>query len=44
MIFGGEKVSDGYVVMKIDSRPPVRFYQKSDWASKSLCLLAQKVG
>ena len=30
-------------VVKIDSSPPVRFYQKFEWASKSICLLAQKV-
>ena len=29
-------------VVKIDSSPPVRFYQIFEWASKSLCLLAQK--
>ena len=27
----------------INSSPPVRFYQKIEWASKSICLLAQKV-
>ena len=30
-------------VVKIDSSPLVRFYQKFEWASKSRCLLAQKV-
>ena len=30
-------------VAKIDSSPPFHFYQKFEWASKSLCLLAQKV-
>ena len=34
-----------HAVVKIDSSPQVRFYQKIEWpwASKSLCLLAQKV-
>ena len=33
----------GFAVVKIDSSPPVRFYQKYEWASESLCLLDQKV-
>ena len=31
------------IVVKIDSSPPVSFYQHFEWASKSICLLAQKV-
>ena len=45
------KVSSVYItgifyrhsMVKIYSSPPVRFYHKFGWASKSLCLLAQKV-
>ena len=38
-----EREGERDAVVKIDSSPLVRFYQKFEWASKSICLLAQKV-